>query len=538
MEAGVALKRRDFLAASALGLIGCTRKSAAPLPPGALLGPSHRLGHRLHDGQSFATPSETRKIDTLIIGGGMAGLACGWWLARHGHHDFALLELESETGGNARGGRNAISAYPWGAHYLPLPGPEAVEIRQMLSDFGALLGDPTVLKPTYDERFLCFAPQERLHINGVWQDGLLPQFGIAANERKQQQAFIQRMAAFKAEHDEAGRTRFAVPHRRGLAVDPALDTITMHDWLHREGFDAPSLHWWVNYACRDDFGTDYRAVSAWAGIHYYASRHGLGANADSDDVLTWPEGNGWLTHRLAQAIQPNIQTGSMAFNIQPGVSTTQVDIALSGENRSVRYLANRVVWAAPVGFLPHVWHDLPAAWRNAAAQISYAPWLVANLSLSEAPDAGHGSPLSWDNVLYQGAGLGYVVANHQAMAVNQREKVLTYYRPLSELPPPIARQQLLSNSREYWAAAILGDLRRAHPDIDRLTTQLDVYRWGHAMARPLPGLSDGHLATLRQPNGRIMLAHADLSGFSIAEEAHYWGVRAARWALNQDWDTA
>ncbi|WP_374349388.1 NAD(P)-binding protein, partial [Chitinimonas sp.] len=282
------MKRRDFLAAGSLSLIGCSRKSAAPLPPGELLGPSHALGHQLRDRKPFAAAVEVRKVDALIVGGGMAGLACGWWLRRHGFSDFALLEMEREAGGNARGGENTVSRYPWGAHYLPLPGPDALELRQMLAEFGVLRGDPQALRPEYDERYLVFAPQERLFINGAWQEGLLPQFGVPPEARRQQQRFIAQMAQFKAQTAAGGGLAFNIPSQRGGPVDAALDRISMADWLKREGYSAPSLHWWVNYGCRDDFGTDYQQVSAWAGIHYYAGRHGQASNADSDDVLVWP----------------------------------------------------------------------------------------------------------------------------------------------------------------------------------------------------------------------------------------------------------
>lgn len=32
-----------------------------------------------------------------------------------------------------------------------------------------------------------------------------------------------------------------------------------------------------------------KETSAWAGIHYFASRNGRGANTESQDVITWPE---------------------------------------------------------------------------------------------------------------------------------------------------------------------------------------------------------------------------------------------------------
>ncbi|MEQ1667257.1 MAG: hypothetical protein ABL868_02265, partial [Sulfuriferula sp.] len=61
-------------------------------------------------------------------------------------------------------------------------------------------------------------------------------------------------------------------------------------------------------------------------------------------------------------------------------------------------------------------------------------------------------------------------------------------------------------------------------------TQLDIFRWGHAMARPLVGFLQ-HPARLQLADDRhsqLHFAHADASGLSIFEEANYRGVMAAR----------
>ncbi len=39
------------------------------------------------------------------------------------------------------------------------------------------------------------------------------------------------------------------------------------------------------------------------------------------------------------------------------------------------------------------------------------------------------------------------------------------------------------------------------------------------------------LKALREHDGAILFAHADLSGFSVFEEAAWWGDRAARLAV-------
>jgi hypothetical protein len=48
------------------------------------------------------------------------------------------------------------------------------------------------------------------------------------------------------------------------------------------------------------------------------------------------------------------------------------------------------------------------------------------------------------------------------------------------------------------------------------------------MAAPAPGfLTDARLLALRAADGALRFAHSDLSGYSVFEEALWWGVRAA-----------
>jgi monoamine oxidase len=506
-----------------------------PLPPGELSGSGMEHGHRLRDGK-FAAAAEVRRVPVLIVGAGIGGLSAAWRLERAGFRDFAILELESAAGGNSRYGENAVSAYPLGAHYLPLPTLEARAVRELLADLGALQGDPRAARPAYDERMLCHAPQERLFIEGLWQDGLWPRLGVEQGERDQYARFQGRMADFRDARDDQGRRAFALPVALS-SPEPRwreLDRITMQRWLFDNGFDSPHLHWYVNYACRDDYGTDYREASAWAGIHYFACRNGEAANAERDSVLTAPEGNGWMVKRLAPRYADRTITGALCCRVAQDRRGASADFSLARDNRVVRYEAEQIIWAAPLFVLPHVAPELPAELAAQARGGSYAPWLVANLTLAEPPHSGAGAPLSWDNVLYDGPGLGYVVATHQRIAAAPGPTVLTYYRPLSAQPPQAARERLLATSRDEWARQVLGDLGRAHREIGQLTQRLDVFRHGHAMIRPLPGaLWSAARQRLARGWERLHFAHADASGMSLFEEANYQGVRAAEAALRR-----
>ncbi len=530
------MKRRQFLAAAACApMIACGRKTAPALPPGTLAGSGFALGHRLREG-NFPKPTEVRKSPVLIVGGGIGGLSAAWCLQRSGFQDFQLIELEDQVGGNARYGENPVSRYPLGAHYLPLPGREARAVRQLLADLGVLLGDPQAERPAYDERYLCHAPMERVYKDGIWEEGLLPRLGASQSERDQFSRFQERMAEFRAARDFLDRRAFALPIAVG-SLDArwlGLEQVTMAEWLLAEGFDSERLHWYVNYTCRDDYGTDYRQASAWAGIHYFACRDAHAANAASDAVLTAPEGNGWIVRKLQAICGQRALTQAMLYAVDQQNRSVHADVWLAGEQRTVRYVADHLIWAAPLFLLPHVAAQLPEPIRQTAQSGSYAPWLLANLTLRGLPAAGAGAPLAWDNVLYDNGGLGYVVATHQNIRAAPGPTVLTYYRALADAPPVQAREGLWRYSREAWATVVLEELARAHGDLPALTTQLDIFRHGHAMLRPLPGVchQTGRQA-LAGAWGRIQFAHADLSGMSLFEEANYHGVRAAEAIMSQ-----
>ena len=316
------------------------------------------LGHLLRE-PTLPTPSETRRVPLAIIGGGIGGLSAGWKLAKSGFKDFLIVEMEAAVGGNSRSGRNEVSAYPLAAHYLPLPTREATAVRELLAELGVLQGDPRAERPRYDERFLCAMPQERLYRNGWWQDGLLPQIGVGAAEREQYHRFYALMEAFKRRRD-AGRHAFALPMERSSRAPDllALDKLTMRDWLLGQGLDSPHLHWYVDYACRDDYGTRSAEVSAWAGIHYFACRSGEALEASGDTVLTSPGGNAWLAEGLAQSIKSRagdcLLTGAMAYRVAEENGRVLVDLWLPAEKRALRLEAEQLIWAAPLFLVPHV----------------------------------------------------------------------------------------------------------------------------------------------------------------------------------------
>jgi monoamine oxidase len=296
--------------------------------------------------------------------------------------------------------------------------------------------------------------------------------------------------------------------------------MSIRDFLEEHNVNSPAVHWYVNYACRDDYGCNYADVSAWAGIHYFASR-----DIDETTVLTWPEGNGWIVKRLREKLAPHIRTGSLVFH----VSQNSVDVYDVREKVSTNIRAEHVIFASPTYLAKRIVENPPSV-----DEFQYAPWLVANLTLERLPEQRAGVPIAWDNVIYASESLGYVVATHQSLRTYQPETVLTYYYPLTDSSPAAERQRLLETDWQTWVDFILADLSKPHPEIRNIVQNVDIMRWGHAMIRPRPGFIWSEARQkLTKPFGKIHFAHSDLSGFSIFEEAQYRGVVAAERVLKR-----
>jgi predicted NAD/FAD-dependent oxidoreductase len=536
-------RRRALLAgAAALPWAGCARIDAPPRHGGDWLGATHERGHRLRDPGSTHSPDVQRRATVIVVGAGIAGLAAARALMKTGIDDVQVFDLEDGAGGNSRAHSMGGMACPLGAHYLPLPGAQAIEVAELLAELG--LSRSEAGKTVYAERHLCHSPQERLFIEGQWVEGLLPPLdALPVAERA---ATLAQYRRFGAAVQAAGRDRaFCVPTARANAAAQVaarvapLTRVSFDAWLDEQSFTAPALRWYLDYCCRDDFGAGSGFVSAWAGLHYFASRHGFQAPGTEDAdpretgaVLTWAQGNAWLSERLAAPLGPRLHTGCVALRVREGRHDVGVELWNVVAQRLEAWTARQVVLALPLFVAARLLESAPSALGEAAALLQHAPWLVANLRLLEPLTDRGGAAPAWDNVLYRSATLGYVDAMHQSTRAHPGPTVLTAYWALGGNSPRQLREQrqrLLDAPWSAWAGAVLHELEAAHPEIGARVQTIDLMRYGHAMAIPAPGVP-GHpaLRALAQQRARVHFAHSDLSGYSVFEEAFFHGERAGR----------
>ena len=208
----------------------------------------------------------------------------------------------------------------------------------------------------------------------------------------------------------------------------------------------------------------------------------------------------------------------------------EVDTWVAATQRRERWVAPQVVLALPLFVAARVLEVPPAALVAAAGALRYAPWLVANLQLDAPLDDRSGAAPAWDNVLYGGTTLGYVDAMHQSLRPVPGATVLTVYRALggvSVAETAAARRRLLEVPAATWAAELIAELATAHPDLPHRVQAADLMRYGHAMSIPHPGVrGSAALQALAEGGRRVQFAHADLSGYSVFEEAFFHGQRA------------
>ncbi|MGE0310879.1 MAG: FAD-dependent oxidoreductase [Lautropia sp.] len=517
----------------------------AAVPPGGFAQTDELAGHRLRDDAPRvrgASLAGARRCAVLVVGAGIAGLAAARALRLAGVDDVRVVELADVAGGNSRAATLGGLPCPGGAHYLPLPGEQAPEIAAFLAEIGV-----RDASGRYDERMLIHSPQERLFIHGVWQDGLLPTVAQDANTFSQYRRFATEIDALRATGG------FAIPSSRARPLDALtpLRAVRFDRWLQGRGYTSPGLRWYLDYCCRDEYGDGAQVVSAWAGLHYFASRHGfvlppaLAADLaepadDRDTMLTWPQGNGWLVDRLAAPIGERLARGRAVHHLwrDPATSRWIAEVVATGDGRRERWAARRVIWAAPLFVAARVVDDpgrRTPQLASATASLQHAPWLVANV-LVDARWKPRGGELAWDNVFHASASLGYVDARHQRVDRLGGDWLLTWYKALGTGAG--VRAALASSRYPEIAREVVDDLSRAHPEIGPMVRRIEIHRWGHAMAVPTPKAMSPAALRARSALGvgcdGLWFAHADLAGYSVFEEAFCSGHAAGTAAAASD----
>lgn len=525
--------RRDFFKqllgfAGASALLASVNSCSSTTPydhiTGGFVSPAYKVGHLLRYPEKI--PAPTTEIDTnvLIAGGGIAGLSAMRWLGMNDVHDVMMVELDDAIGGNATYGENAVSKYPWAAHYMPIPDNNNIELLDFLKEAGVVIGFDKNGLPHYNEMHICHDPESRLYINGLWQKGLVPAHGISDNDEQQIKRFFELIGGLKEEKGEDGRFHFSLPVDSSSTSKKykGLDNISFSTYLKKEGYTSEYLLWYLAYCTKDDYGAMPKDVSAWAGLNYFAARRGIAANVPESSILTWPEGNGFLKDVIERKCTGTIKKNMMVYDVQQNEDKVLVSCYDAVAQKSVMIKANKLLLSTPQYVNDRIQK------RSRKLRLDYTPWVIANITYNRLP-TNIGMPLCWDNVIYNKPSVGYVYANHQE--VNRANSgVITYYLPITTADTNKARQQVREKEYDYWKKYFVDELEYAHTGASKFIKHIDVRVLGHGMIRPSVDYIWGkeRKGMMVPIENKVFFAHSDLGGISVFEEAFYQGIRAAK----------
>ncbi|WP_260206466.1 FAD-dependent oxidoreductase [Elizabethkingia anophelis] len=531
MKSGGGYNRRSFLkttflAGMAIPLLQfCIKKTKSLVLK--ITGTDHVLGHRLW-ANDFPKVTEELNVEIFIVGSGISGLSAARYLSQNGKNNFLICEMEQYIGGNSSAGQNQFSKYPRGAHYLPLPNKEDVEVISFLKEAGMYLGDDESEKPILDDYQLVFPQNERLFFRNSWQNDLIPQKNLSIEVQEEFLRFFRVTKDFKEKKDSAGKYWFTIPVQESSSAEEVreLETYSFKKWLSNNQFSSEELLWYLDYSCRDDYGLGIDYVSAWAGIHYFAGRKHNWAVDYNDQVFTWPEGNARLTQYLSKYSLGKTLKKHLTYRLDIKRENAEVLVYDDVNKRSIKIVADKVLFATPQFVNNYILKT------RKVNNFNYVPWLLTTITLKN--EFGGQEELAWDNVIYGSDGLGYIDDLHQNISQNTGPKVITYYRSFSTKNCKAARKKLLRQTKEELKQLVLSDLKIAHPEIEDYILDMEFNTIGHAMISPVPGQIFGKETQKAKESleRKVFFAHSDLSGISIFEEAFHQGINAAKQMLS------
>jgi len=463
------------------------------------------FGHLVFEGNSYTQGPEI-KLETLVVGGGIAGLAAAYSLR---DQDFILCELSNQLGGTSNAIEINGSYFAQGAHYdLAYPdnyGKEGLELLQKLNviQFNSF----SELWEFNDKQFLINnESKSRCFDQGIFREDVLPDGYIKLD-------FINLLEKFKGE--------MTMPSRMIKSQYRIFNYITFTEYLKKE--INPDQHFLraVDYQMRDDYGGTAEQVSALAGIHYYQCRPYY---TKPVELFSPPQGNYYFVQKLIQHIpDEKIKIGQLVFNIEKISDGFHVKILDRNYKRILHYFVKNIIYAGNKHALKYTFPvDYPLF-----EHINYAPWAVMNIVLK---DQLSGEPI-WQNEILSGhpSMIGFVDSAAQNTDSDTPRVLTVYFCMQPELRQILADME--KNKQAFCDQAINLLNNYFGVELEYQIEEVYIRLLGHAM--PVP--TTGYLFKDQNDNRsyeNLVYAGIDNHRLPLFFEALDSGIQAAKMILS------
>jgi monoamine oxidase len=485
--------RRDFLKFVVAGSVaaGCPidiSMVAAPDDPKTQIeGDNFEICHQVRDGHSFSRPPISKHYDVVIVGGGASGLSAAYFLRQH---DFLLLEKEPHFGGNAYLEEYQGQAFATGSAYDE----KGTSSEQLAREIGLTMlpvdrFDPTILNGRW--------------IKDTWHAGL-DELPYPATVRDNFKEFRADMLAIDITKN--------IEH---------LDNTPLAKYLSNYAPEIKS--WWDAYG-PSNWGAKSADTSAYVALIDFQE-----VIATEKDVrVTLPGGNGALTRKLVETLQPKsserLVGDATIVSVEPQKNEVRLTYIQGGSLHSVG--AKFVIMATPKFITSRIVAGLSDAQQDAMSSYHYCPYPVINM-IFEKPVYNRG----YDTWCPGNSFTDFIVADwvvQKQPGYKQKNNILTFYAPLAE----VERKKLLKiDDCRQIAASVLRDFQKLLPEFAAADpVEVHFYRRGHPMFVASPGTFTKIIPTASQPLERVFFANTD----SIGPESEISGAvdsarKAAEW---------
>lgn len=464
-------------------------------------------GHLMRDGKVPKIPTTAeKKVDFVIVGGGLAGLASAHYLA---DHDYLLLEQYDDLGGHCRGGSHNGIDYSWASAYFAN---DKGELGKLVAELGLKpVALPEAKNAWYWNETWLRGCQDKS--GGTGGADLFASFAKLRNDFK----------SFWGEWDGL--------YSQKLLDTPELmkmDDVALGSCL--SGYDPGFL------AMLDSF----LRSSLCENVARTSLLSGLSSLEDIFEPTFVLEGGnpaiaGALARRLSQSHPNACQTSTFVWSIQQKADGASVAYS-TRDGAMHRVDCKHVIVAIPHLVAARVMQNLSDKAKATMFRFRYGSYLVANVLMNKKLFDGEfdnflAAPFSIADITR--AEIPYVMSGHYK---EQMGSVLTVYRPYE--PGSEGRTVLLQGDRKKLARSVMSDLEKIVPNLQGSVEKVVLSRWGHALAVTRPKYFS-YLAELHKlETESFSLAHSSAHGLPGAESAVAGAIWASRRATGQKPPTA
>lgn len=492
------ISRRNFLKGAAslaalsaagvgLGDLAAWAEEAAGFPI-VVGGEDYGAMHAVRDGAPLAIPAPSRKVDVVVVGGGISGLTAAYQLR---DVDVVVLDKEPKMGGLARRDEWRGIYFSEGTSYFSEPD----------DDTGAFYDELKVpMKPIV-------RPTDRFLVAGkdfaeVWDHGgrNLP---FADKVRRNFARFQEAVENVSPEP--------VLPVERTSKASLKLDRVSLADWARPYGREIVRM---LDLYSRSAMGGPASMVSAFWGLNFYG--------AEFSPALTLPGGTAGMAEilaaRLAEAGAGRVVTGAAAIRVAPQ-GDRSVHVTYIHEGKPVTIAAKAAVVAVSKHYAKHFVSGLPKDQARAMAVLRYEPYLVVNLLLSGRPYKA-----AYDTWVDDAAFTDLLLADWIAPSPGRSESVLTVMCPLDFGERAMLLVPAMVKAR---VARVVRDVEKVVPGVRSQIVEARAFSWGHPLVLSAVGALGKIQPRLARPFGPVSFANTDGQVCACVEAAVWEGKKAA-----------